>query len=94
VEGYLESAAAGLLAGLNAARLAEGKDLLVPPPTTALGAILRHVTGTTARGFQPMNVNWGLLPPLMAPVRDRRARNRSLAERALKDLEAWAALPV
>jgi len=92
VEGYLESAAAGLLAGLNAPRLAEGKDPLEPPPTTALGAILRHVTGTAARGFQPMNVNWGLLPPLMAPVRDRRARNRSLADRALKDLEVWAAL--
>jgi methylenetetrahydrofolate--tRNA-(uracil-5-)-methyltransferase len=92
VEGYLESAAAGLLAGLNAARLAEGKDVLVPPPSTALGGILRHVTGTAARGFQPMNVNWGLLPPLVPPVRDRRARNRSLAERALKDLEAWAGL--
>jgi methylenetetrahydrofolate--tRNA-(uracil-5-)-methyltransferase len=92
VEGYLESAAAGMLAGLNAARLAEGKDLLVPPATTALGAILRHVTGTAARGFQPMNVNWGLLPPLVPPVRDRRARNHSLAERARRDLEAWAAL--
>ncbi len=92
VEGYLESAAAGLLAGLNAARRAEGKHGLVPPPTTALGAILRHVTGSDPRGFQPMNVNWGLLPPLVPPVRDRRARNRALADRACKDLEAWADL--
>jgi len=92
VEGYLESAASGLLAGINAARLAEGRDAQVPPPATALGAILRHVTGTDPRGFQPMNVNWGLLPPLVPPVRDRRARNRALAERARRDLEVWAPL--
>ncbi len=91
VEGYLESAAAGLLAGLNAALLAEGREVRVPPTTTALGAILRHITGTDPQGFQPMNVNWGLLPPLVPPVPDRRARTRALAERALKDLEAWMA---
>jgi methylenetetrahydrofolate--tRNA-(uracil-5-)-methyltransferase len=89
VEGYLESAAAGLLAGLNAARQAEGRDLLVPPPTTALGAILRHIAGAAPAQFQPMNVNWGLLPLLVPPVRDRGARNRALAERAMGDLEAW-----
>ncbi len=89
VEGYLESAAAGLLAGLNAARLAEGRDLLLPPPTTALGAILRHITAADPKTFQPMNVNWGLLPPLVSPVHDRRARNRALADRALRDLDAW-----
>ncbi len=92
VEGYMESAAAGLLAGLNAARRAEGKHGQVPPATTALGAILRHITGTDPQGFQPMNVNWGLLPPLVPPVRDRRARNRALADRACKDLEAWTDL--
>ena len=89
VEGYLESAAAGMLAGINAARLAAGREPAAPPPGTALGAILRHITGTRAEGFQPMNVNWGLLPPLVPPVRDRRGRNRALAERGLKDLEAW-----
>lgn len=91
VEGYLESAAAGLLAGLNAARMGEGREVRVPPPTTALGAILRHVTGTAPDGFQPMNVNWGLLPPLARPIGDRRARRRALAERALGDLDAWLA---
>jgi len=89
VEGYLESAAAGLLAGLNAARLAEGREALAPPPTTALGGILRHITAADPEGFQPMNVNWGLLPPLVPPERDRRARNRALADRALRDLDAW-----
>jgi methylenetetrahydrofolate--tRNA-(uracil-5-)-methyltransferase len=92
VEGYLESAAAGLLAGLNAARRVEGRDPVVPPPTTALGAILRHIAGADPEHFQPMNVHWGLLPSLAVPPRDRRARNRALAERGQRDLEAWAAL--
>jgi methylenetetrahydrofolate--tRNA-(uracil-5-)-methyltransferase len=89
VEGYLESAAAGMLAGINAVRLATGREPVAPPPGTALGAILRHITSARPDGFQPMNVNWGLLPPLVPPVRDRRARNRALAERGVRDLEAW-----
>jgi len=91
VEGYLESAAAGMLAGINAARLAQGEAAVAPPPSTALGAILRHIAGGRAEGFQPMNVNWGLLPPLASAVRDRGARNHALAQRALQDLEAFAA---
>jgi methylenetetrahydrofolate--tRNA-(uracil-5-)-methyltransferase len=91
VEGYLESAAAGLIAGLNAARIAEGREAVVPPSTTATGAILRHIAEADPGTFQPMNVHWGLLPPLTALVRDRVARNRALAERALRDLETWAA---
>jgi methylenetetrahydrofolate--tRNA-(uracil-5-)-methyltransferase len=89
VEGYLESAATGLLAGLNAARLAEGAKAVAPPRTTALGAILNHITSARPEGFQPMNVNWGLLPPLVPPLRDRRARHQALAERALQDLEIF-----
>ncbi len=89
VEGYLESAAAGMLAGMNAARLAAGRAPVAPPPGTALGAILCHITARRPEGFQPMNVNWGLLPPLLPLLRDRRARNRALGERAMRDLEAW-----
>ncbi len=90
VEGYLESAATGLLAGLNAARLAEGRPVRTLPRSTALGALLAHITGASPHRFQPMNVNWGLLPAPVPPVRDRRARRRHLAERALQALEAWA----
>ena len=91
VEGYLESAAAGMLAGINAARLVRGAAALAPPTSTALGAILLHITSARAEGFQPMNVNWGLLPPLASPVGDRGARNHALAQRALRDLEVFAA---
>jgi methylenetetrahydrofolate--tRNA-(uracil-5-)-methyltransferase len=95
VEGYVESAAMGILAGLNAARLSNGEPLVVPPATTALGALVRHVSGETLsasakRGFQPMNVNFGLFPPLPGRVR-RRDRGPAYAERALNDLDAWMA---
>jgi methylenetetrahydrofolate--tRNA-(uracil-5-)-methyltransferase len=91
VEGYLESAAIGLLAGRFAA--AEALDLpgVVPPETTALGALLNHIThGADAKTFQPMNVNFGLFPDLAASQRVRgRDRKRLLAERALTDVETW-----
>lgn len=89
VEGYLESAATGLLAGLNASRLLGGERPVPLPETTALGSLVRYITGADPRGFQPMNVHFGLLPPLGDRFRDRRQRNRHLAERALRDLEGW-----
>ncbi|MBI3002193.1 MAG: methylenetetrahydrofolate--tRNA-(uracil(54)-C(5))-methyltransferase (FADH(2)-oxidizing) TrmFO [candidate division NC10 bacterium] len=89
VEGYMESVGAGLLAGLNAARLIQGKPPVVPPPESLLGAILRYVTEGAPPDFAPMNVNFGLLPPLPRPVRNRRRRSEALAERALGALEAW-----
>jgi methylenetetrahydrofolate--tRNA-(uracil-5-)-methyltransferase len=88
VEGYIESAATGLLAGLNAARLIAGKPPVVPPPTTALGALLRYITDPERKDFQPMNVNFGLLPPLSEPLR-KKAKKEMLARRALADMEAW-----
>jgi len=90
VEGYIESAAAGLIAGMNAAKLSGGKAPVVPPPTTALGALLRYITDPERKRFQPMNVNFGLLPPLEARL-ERRARKEALARRALADLAAWIA---
>jgi methylenetetrahydrofolate--tRNA-(uracil-5-)-methyltransferase len=89
VEGYLESAATGLLAGLNAARLAQGEDPLCPPPTTMLGGLLRYITRANPKTFQPINANFGLLPALPGVAHDRRRRNRLLADRALTDFHAW-----
>ncbi|MCL6548192.1 MAG: methylenetetrahydrofolate--tRNA-(uracil(54)-C(5))-methyltransferase (FADH(2)-oxidizing) TrmFO [Alicyclobacillus sp.] len=90
VEGYVESAAAGLVAGLNAARLAVGQEPLVFPQTTAIGSLAYYITHADPLNFQPMNATWGLLPPLASPVRDKRARAERMAERALADLERIA----
>src|SRR5437899_2979258 len=88
VEGYLESAAAGLLAGLNAARLVRSAPLLVTPPTTALGSLLAYVTNSKRRNFQQMNANYGLFPPLARRLRGRE-KKAALAWRALHDVAAW-----
>ncbi len=88
VEGYVESAGSGFLAGLNAARLAAGDELTVPPPATALGALVRHITNAEPRHFQPMNVNYGLFPGLPGRVKKKEKRGR-LAERALAELNHW-----
>jgi methylenetetrahydrofolate--tRNA-(uracil-5-)-methyltransferase len=107
VEGYVESAAIGLLAGRMAAADALGSALSPPPATTALGALLAHITGGHLNGakgsFQPMNINYGLLPPMEAPKRDAcgkafargergRAKKRAMSVRALEDLAGWSAL--
>ena len=90
VEGYVESAAIGLLAGLFAAAGRNGEHLAPPPPTTALGALLSHITrGADAATFQPMNVNFGLFPPLDETAVRGRDRKRVMARRALADLDAW-----
>ncbi|MFQ5622193.1 MAG: methylenetetrahydrofolate--tRNA-(uracil(54)-C(5))-methyltransferase (FADH(2)-oxidizing) TrmFO [Paracoccaceae bacterium] len=95
VEGYVESAAMGLLAGRMAAAEKLGRKLAAPPPTTAIGALLNHVTtGAEADTFQPMNVNFGLFPPLEDARRGRRGkRDRQLAytDRAKADWRAWLA---
>jgi methylenetetrahydrofolate--tRNA-(uracil-5-)-methyltransferase len=89
VEGYIESAATGLLAGINAANLLTGKPLLEPPPTTTLGSLLGYITDTERKRFQPMNVNFGLIPPLGSRLRGR-AKKAMMARRALADMTAWA----
>jgi methylenetetrahydrofolate--tRNA-(uracil-5-)-methyltransferase len=89
VEGYLESAATGLLAGINAVRLAQGQPPSSPPPTTMLGGLLRYITQADPKSFQPINANFGLLPPLPQIVRDRRDRNRLHVERALAAFRFW-----
>jgi methylenetetrahydrofolate--tRNA-(uracil-5-)-methyltransferase len=91
VEGYTESSATGLLAGLNLARLLRGDAPLLPPPTTMLGALYRYLREADPARFQPMNANWGLLDPLDRPVRDKGRRRQLLAERALAAMESFAA---
>jgi methylenetetrahydrofolate--tRNA-(uracil-5-)-methyltransferase len=104
VEGYVESAAMGLLTGRLAAAERLGRDLSPPPPTTALGALVQHITGGHLAGskFQPMNINYGLLPPMEAPRHDEsgkklpapergRAKKRLMSLRALADLDRWRA---
>jgi methylenetetrahydrofolate--tRNA-(uracil-5-)-methyltransferase len=90
VEGYTESAASGIIAGINAARLVRSQPPLVPPRTTALGALCHYIANAESKSYQPTNVAFGLLPPLDPPVKNRKARNQALVERALRDLEAFA----
>ncbi len=90
VEGYVESAATGILCGLNAARRLAGLGPLLPPPSTALGGLLAHLSNTQTKDFQPSNVNFGLLTPLeTGPGKlPKKERGRALARRALADLLA------
>jgi methylenetetrahydrofolate--tRNA-(uracil-5-)-methyltransferase len=89
VEGYVESAATGLLAGLNVDRLLRGEAPLTPPRTTALGSMLAYVTQRGKKAFQPMNANYGLFPPLARPLRGR-DKKLAFADRALADLARWS----
>ena len=89
VEGYMESAATGLLAGLNAAALVRQHPLQIPPATTAHGALVRYIAEANAESFQPMNINFGLLPPLDKPLRPKKARREAMVTRALDEMEQW-----
>ncbi len=90
VEGYVESAAMGLLAGINAARMALGQEPVTPPRATALGALVHHLTNTETKDFQPMNVNFGLFTPLTGRI-PKKLRGAAYAERALGELAEWMA---
>jgi len=89
VEGYTDSAAMGGLAGINASRSLAGLPLVTPPPTTAHGCLVSHITTSDPRHFQPMNTNFGLFPPLATPTRDKERKRRLTGQRALEDLTAW-----
>jgi methylenetetrahydrofolate--tRNA-(uracil-5-)-methyltransferase len=86
VEGYMESAAMGIVAGVNAFRQSVGIAPVVPPPTTAMGALINYITRSEQIPFQPMNVNFGLFPPLAGR---RRQKRQHLSTRALEDLRRW-----
>jgi methylenetetrahydrofolate--tRNA-(uracil-5-)-methyltransferase len=89
VEGYVESAASGLIAGRNAAALAHGDEPSVPPRTTALGALAYYASHADPKHYVPSNIAFGLIPPLEARVKSKKDRNTAISERALKDLDDW-----
>ncbi|ALQ69408.1 FADH(2)-oxidizing methylenetetrahydrofolate--tRNA-(uracil(54)-C(5))-methyltransferase TrmFO [Bacillus cereus] len=87
VEGYVESAASGLLAGINAARLVKGEEPVVLPPVTAMGSMANYITATNAKNFQPMNANFGLFAPLEKKIKRKAERNEAYATRALETIQ-------
>lgn len=89
VEGYMESASSGIMAGLNAARYLFGKEPLVLPNTTVTGALARYISDETVTNFQPMGANFGMLPPLPEKIRDKSERYTAIAERGMRDLEEY-----
>ncbi|RBP95235.1 methylenetetrahydrofolate--tRNA-(uracil-5-)-methyltransferase [Cytobacillus firmus] len=87
VEGYVESAASGLVAGINAARLVKGEDPLEFPHETAIGSMARYITTANPKSFQPMNANFGLFPELPEKIRGKKERNEKHAEKALGTIQ-------
>ncbi|MEK4030206.1 MULTISPECIES: FADH(2)-oxidizing methylenetetrahydrofolate--tRNA-(uracil(54)-C(5))-methyltransferase TrmFO [Bacillaceae] len=89
VEGYVESAASGLIAGINAARLALGKDPVAVPAETAIGSMAHYITSTNEKNFQPMNANFGLFPDLPVKIRNKKERYEAHAQRALETIQTF-----
>ncbi len=86
VEGYMESAASGIMAGINAVRFAENKQTLTLPETTMIGALSGYISDETVKNFQPMGANFGVLPPIEPKIRDKKERYAKIAERAVNAL--------
>jgi len=89
VEGYVESAASGLIAGLNAAALVSGRRPSAAPRTTAIGALAYYVSHANPAHYQPSNITFGIMPPLEAAPKHKPARKLAISERALADLRTW-----
>ena len=89
VEGYVESAASGLLAGLNAAALSKGEPVSPAPRTTAIGALAYYVSHANPAHYEPSNITFGIMPPVSPAPKGKKLRNLALSERALRDLQAW-----
>lgn len=89
VEGYTESTASGLLAGINLSRVLRGQQAVTPPATTMLGALYRYLREADPRHFQPMNANFGLVDDLEEQIRDKRVKKERMAERAVRDMRDW-----
>ena len=89
VEGYVEAAASGGLAGINAARKLQGHPISPPPPTTAHGALIQYITTSDSRYFQPINTNFGLFPPLPENIRDKQEKRKGIQQRATNEFTGW-----
>ena len=91
VEGYVESIATGLMAGMHAAGLASGQEVVAPPRATAFGSLVHYITHANPRNFQPANITFDLLPPLAENIRDRQERHRRQCRLALREFDQWIA---
>jgi methylenetetrahydrofolate--tRNA-(uracil-5-)-methyltransferase len=94
VEGYTESSATGLIAGVNLSRMIAGQSPELPPPVTMIGALYRYLREADPKHFQPMNANFGLLDDLPEKVRDKKKKREILAERALAEIADWSGVLV
>ena len=90
VEGYTESTATGLIAGINLSRMLHGEEPVIPPPTTMLGALYRYLREADPQHFQPMNANFGLVDDLPTRVKDKRQKREMIADRALREMRSWS----
>ena len=90
VEGYMESAASGIMAGINTARRLEGKESIILPPFTMIGALSRYISDESVKNFQPMGANFGVLPPLRDKIRDKKLRYEALAQRSMDFMQKEA----
>ena len=89
VEGYMESASSGIMAGINMVRLLQGKETLVLPETSMMGALMRYISDESVKNFQPMGANFGVLPPIEPKIRDKQERYAALSNRGLNDLKEY-----
>lgn len=89
VEGYIESASMGMLAGINMARLISGSEPFIFPEETAIGSLAKYISNPTIKNFQPMNVNFGIMPPIKEKIKDKRLKNKKISEIALKVLKNY-----
>lgn len=89
VEGYMESASSGIMAGLNMARYLRGKETLILPGTSMIGALQRYISDESVKNFQPMGANFGVLPPIEPKIRDKQQRYAALSLRGLEDMRAY-----
>jgi methylenetetrahydrofolate--tRNA-(uracil-5-)-methyltransferase len=89
VEGYMESTAMGLVAGINAAKLIKGEAIIPLPKESAIGSLINYITTCEPDRFQPMNINFGIMPPLEKRIRNKDEKKRLMAERAIKAIGMW-----
>lgn len=92
VEGYIESAASGLVAGINAAKIQYHQETVIPPRASAMGSLLHYITHSDSKDFQPMNITFGLMPPWPEKIKDKRKKNGLIAQRALDEIVKWKLL--